>query len=609
MRGHHSHADTPPGPAEWRVVLRLWPYLRAFPLRIGVALILLIGAKLANVLLPYVLKLIVDSLDLQHSARLTVPVGLLLAYGALRFGTVALGEFRDLVFGRVTENAMRLVSLNVFRHLHALDLDFHLSRRTGGLSRDIERGVSGVRFLLRFMLFNIVPTLLEIGMVTVILLTAFGWQYGTVILLAVSVYVGWSIVVTERRTAHVRTMNSLDSRANTRAVDSLLNYETVKYFGNEEFEAREYDERLQRWEAAMVRGRLSLATLNAGQAFIIAAAVTVMMLMATQAVSRQQMSLGDLVMINAYMIQLFVPLNFLGFVYREIKQAMANMTRMFALLDQSPKVTDTADAVDLPRGPAEIRFRQVSFHYHANRPILQEVDFTIPAGRTLAVVGSSGAGKSTLARLLFRFYDPQHGRIEVAGRPLNHYHQCSLRANIGVVPQDTVLFNDTIAYNIAYGRPHASEAEIRRAAQLAHLDEFLAQLPDGLQTTVGERGLKLSGGEKQRIAIARTILKDPGILIFDEATSSLDSVSEQAILSALQEVAQQRTTLVIAHRLSTIVHADEIVVLDRGRVVERGAHRELLAAEGHYATLWRTQKQGGQRRPAELESGSPPAQA
>ena len=440
------------------------------------------------------------------------------------------------------------------------------------------------------MLFNIIPTLLEIGLVATILLSSFGWQYGLIIALAVAVYIFWSVLVTEWRTGHVRTMNRLDSRANTRAVDALLNYETVKYFGNEAYEAREYDSNLREWEGAMVQGRLSLAALNGGQALIIAVAVTSMMVLAAHGVASESMTLGDLVMINAYMIQLFVPLNFLGFVYREIKQALANMARMFALLDVPAKVVDSPTAVELEAGPAEVVFEQVEFGYKPDRKILHGINLSIPAGHTVAVVGSSGAGKSTLARLLFRFYDPQGGCIRVGGRPLTDYRQDSLRANIGVVPQDTVLFNDSIAYNIAYGQPGASREEVERAAQLAHLADFIAQLPDGLETQVGERGLKLSGGEKQRVAIARTILKNPGMLIFDEATSSLDSVSERAILGALKNVAQSRTTLVIAHRLSTVIDADQIVVLDQGRVVERGRHQELLQKGGQYARLWTLQK-------------------
>lgn len=588
----HPQDSSPNDRTEWSAVVRLWPYLRAFPQRIGLAMALLLAAKLANVALPYALKLIVDGLDasqLPDGAKLAVPFGLLMGYGVLRFATVSLGELRDLVFGRVTENAMRQVSLAVFRHLHQLDLDFHLGRRTGGLSRDIERGVSGVRFLLRFMLFNIIPTLLEIALVAGILLTAFGWQYGAVILLAVVIYISWSVKVTEWRTQHVRQMNQLDSRANSRAVDALLNYETVKYFGNEEYEARQYNSNLKRWEAAMVRGRISLAALNSGQALIIAVAVTSMMMMAAKGVSQGVMSLGDLVMINAYMIQLFVPLNFLGFVYREIKQALANMARMFHLMDVPTRLADSPNARPMPAGAASVAFEQVDFAYNPERRILHQVSFEIPAGHTVAVVGSSGAGKSTLARLLFRFYDPQNGHIRIQGHALTEYAQHSLRQNIGVVPQDTVLFNDSIAYNIAYGRPDASADEVKRAAELAHLTDFIARLPQGMDTLVGERGLKLSGGEKQRIAIARTILKDPGILIFDEATSSLDSVSERAILSALQEVSQRRTTLVIAHRLSTVIHADNIVVLEHGQVVEQGRHQQLLTKNGHYARLWNMQ--------------------
>lgn len=600
------HMASPPSDAqdaatEWRSVLRLWPYLKVFPRRIAFAMALLLAAKLANVALPYVLKLIVDSLDssqLPDAARLAVPVALLLGYGVLRFATVGLGELRDLVFGRVTENAMRQASLEVFRHLHSLPLDFHLSRRTGGLSRDIERGVGGVRFLLRFMLFNIIPTLLEIGMVAGILLFAFGWQYGLVIVVAVAAYIGWSVKVTEWRTGHVREMNEQDSRANTRAVDALLNFETVKYFNNEEHEAQQYDQNLRSWEQAMVRGRLSLASLNSGQAFIIAAAVTSMMMMAANGVAAGQMSLGDLVMINAYMIQLFVPLNFLGFVYREIKQALANIARMFRLLDIAPAMRDSPDAHTLAAGPTDIEFKHLEFAYNSERPILRGVSFAIPRGQTVAVVGPSGAGKSTLARLLFRFYDPQNGSVAVAGASLPHWTQDSLRANIGVVPQDTVLFNNTIGYNIAYGRPGANEAEIKEAARLAHLEEFIARLPDGMETTVGERGLKLSGGEKQRIAIARTILKNPGILIFDEATSSLDSVAERAILDALRQVAKQRTTLVIAHRLSTVIDADNIVVLEHGQVAEQGTHQQLLSKDGVYAKLWRLQQEQPQNAQA-----------
>ncbi len=575
---------------DWSAVTRLLPYVWQYRQRVAVAMALLVAAKLANVALPYGLKLIVDSLDPQGGAAIVLPLGLLLGYGALRFATIALGELRDLVFGRVTENTMRQVALGVFRHLHQLDLDFHLTRRTGGLSRDIERGVGGIRFLLRFMLFNIIPTLLEIGLVASILLFAFGSEFALIIVVAVAVYVAFSVVVTEWRTQHVRRMNKLDSRANTRAIDSLLNYETVKYFGNEAFEAGEYDRNLASWQEAMMRNRISLAGLNSGQALIIAVAVTAMMVLAAQRVVDGAMTLGDLVMVNAYMIQLFVPLNFLGFVYREIKQALADMRRMFGLLDRAACITDAPDAQALGSGPMPVRFEHVHFAYRADRPILRGVDFEIPAGQKVAVVGASGAGKSTIARLLFRYYDVNGGAIRVGGQDIRQLTQASLRANIGVVPQDTVLFNDTIGYNISYGRPDASQAEIEAAAATAHLSAFIAQLPDGYETMVGERGLKLSGGEKQRVAIARTVLKNPGILIFDEATSSLDSVSERAILEALAEVAQDRTTLVIAHRLSTIVDADEIVVLQEGRVAERGSHAALLAQGGVYRALWQMQQ-------------------
>lgn len=588
MNDDSTTAETPRD--EWRRLSGLWPYLWEHRLRVGLALTLLIGAKGATVLLPIVLKHIVDALDANESARVALPVVLLLAYGALRLASVLFGQLRDLVFGRVTERAMRRIALNVFEHLHALDMDFHLSRRTGGLSRDIERGIGGISLLLRFMLFNIIPTLLEIALVAGILLFYYSAWFAVIVLVSVVIYIAATTLLTEWRTRHVRESNRLDARANTRAVDSLLNYETVKYFGNERYEADRYDRELREWEAALRRSRLSLGTLNTIQATVIAIAITAMMMLAGARVVSGEMTIGDLVMINAYMIQLFVPLNFLGFVYRELKKSMADTARMFRLLDVEATVADAPDARPLAAERPEVRFEAVQFGYHAERQILRGIDFTIAPGKKLAVVGQSGAGKSTLARLLFRFYDVDAGRITVDGHDIRQLSLASLRDAIGVVPQDTVLFNDTIEYNIAYGQPDAAPEAVARAARMAHLDGLIARLPDGMDTLVGERGLKLSGGEKQRIAIARAILKNPAILIFDEATSSLDSHAEQAITAALAELAANHTTLVIAHRLSTVVDADEIVVMDDGHIIERGRHAELLAANGHYAAMWRLQQ-------------------
>ena len=579
---------------DWAVIRSLWPYLMEFRGRVVFAVLCLVLAKLAGVGLPPVLKGIVDSLSHPAARVVAVPLALLLAYGVVRFASVFLGEVRDAVFGRVTERAMRRVALQVFEHLHAQELDFHLSRRTGGLSRDLERGTSGISFLLRFMLFNILPTLLEIALVAGIMLWLYDWWFTLITLVAVGLYIFFSVMATEWRTRYVREANELDSKTNTRAIDSLLNYETVKYFGNERFEAEQYDTQLANWETARLKNRLSLATLNSGQALIVAAGITAMMVLAAYQVADGRMTIGDLVMVNAYMIQLFVPLNFLGFVYREIKGSLANIEAMFKLLGRGATIVDGPDARELvlPKGAApSVRFENVSFGYSSDRTILHEVSFVISAGKKVAVVGPSGSGKSTLARLLFRFYDVGAGRIRIDDTDLRDLTQDSLRRAIGVVPQDTVLFNDSIYFNIAYGRPGASRDEVERAAKLAHLDSFIARLPQGYDTQVGERGLKVSGGEKQRIAIARVLLKQPSILVFDEATSSLDSASEQAILQALKEVAAHHTTLVIAHRLSTIVDADRIVVLEHGRVVEEGTHGELLARGGAYARLWALQQQ------------------
>ncbi|MCH8543580.1 MAG: ABC transporter ATP-binding protein/permease [Alcanivorax sp.] len=568
-----------------------------FRARVVLSMLLLVVAKLATVAMPLALKYIVDALEAERGmeAALAVPVLLVLAYGGLRFASTLFGELRDAVFARVAERAMRRVSLNVFQHLHRLELSYHLSRRTGGLARDIERGTNSISFLLRFAIFNVVPTLLEIVMVAVILLLVFSPGYVMVVLLAVLAYLIFSIRITEWRTRFVRETNEMDNRSNTRAVDSLLNYETVKYFGNETFEAQRYDADLVLWEEARMKNRLSLSALNSGQALIIAVTMTIMMWMAATQVAAGTITLGDLTMINAYMIQLFVPLNALGFIYREIRQALINVERMFGLLEQPPQVTDPEDGAALDTRGGEVVFDGVSFGYHPQRPILHAVDFRIPAGQKLAVVGPSGAGKSTLARLLFRFFDVEAGSIRIDGQDLRAVTQASLRHVIGVVPQDAVLFNDTIFSNIAYGRPDATREEVEDAARRAHLTQFIADLPEGFETMVGERGLKVSGGEKQRIAIARVLLKDPPILILDEATSSLDAHAEQVVLEALHEVAARRTTLVIAHRLSTIRDADQILVLDAGRIVESGDHETLLAAQGAYAALWQAQSR---ERPA-----------
>lgn len=576
---------------DWKVIAGLWPYLTEFRGRVALALSLLVLAKLATVVTPVALKYIVDYLDQNRGADmlLWIPVVLVVAYGSLRFGATLFNELRDAVFARVAERAMRRVSLRIFEHLHQRELGFHLDRKTGGLARDIERGTNGISFLLRFTLFNIVPTILEILLVAGILLVVFNVGYVLAILVAVVVYVVFSIKITEWRTKFVREANARDNQSNSRAIDSLLNYETVKYFNNERYEAELYDQDLDEWEKARLKNRLSLATLNAGQALIIGVALIVIMAMAVGEVARGEITLGDFTMINAYLIQLFIPLNALGFVYREIRQALVNVERLFKLLGDKPAIQDAPDAKPLTVDNGEVRFEHIHFAYRPDRPILQDVNFTIPAGHTVAVVGASGAGKSTLARLLFRFYEVDNGAIRIDGQDIREVTQDSLRSAIGVVPQDTVLFNDTLYRNLAYGRPEATKEEVYRAAKMAHLENFIHSLPEGYDTKVGERGLKLSGGEKQRVAIARVILKNPPLLILDEATSSLDSLSEQAILGALKEVSRQRTTLVIAHRLSTIRDANTILVMDGGRIVESGSHNELLVAGGHYANLWEQQ--------------------
>jgi len=588
---------------DWKVVGKLIPYLLEFPARVAAAMAFLVLAKVANVVVPLVLKYLVDDLSEDTAQLVAVPVSLVLAYGVLRFSTTLFGELRDAVFSRVAERGMRRIALEVFTHMHNLDLGFHLSRKTGGVSRDIERGTSGISFLLRFMLFNILPTLFELLLILCILLYNFSIGFTLITLAAVALYIFFSVVVTEWRLRYVREANQKDSQSNTRAIDSLFNYETVKYFGNEAYEAELYDEQLADWEQARLKNRYSLFALNVGQALIIGVALTAMMWLAAQQVVNEQMTIGDLVMINAFMIQLFVPLNFLGFVYREIKNSMANIERMFDLLETETQVQDSSQARDLVKLGGEVSFENVSFSYREDRPILRDISFSIPAGQKTAIVGPSGSGKSTIARLLFRFYDPGKGRILIDGQPIAELTQSSVRAAIGVVPQDTVLFNASIAFNIGYGKSGSSQEEIEQVARTAHLEAFIEKLPDGYETEVGERGLKLSGGEKQRIAIARTLLKSPDIMVFDEATSSLDSGSEKAILAALREASENHTTLAIAHRLSTIVDADQILVLQDGEIVERGNHEELLGGGGLYANLWRHQQQERQKDDS-LESES-----
>ncbi len=589
MRPSH-YADDADSAINWRVLRLIWPYLLEYRGRIGIALLCLLAAKAASVGGPFILKAVVDGLDSPTAQLVAAPIALVFAYGAARLSMTLLGELRDTLFGRVTERAMRRLGLQVFEHLHSLDIGFHLQRRTGGLARDIERGTNGISFLMRFFVFNIAPTFVEIALVVVLFQFNYGAAFALIPLAAVVLYVGFSVVATEWRTEHVRAANRADSASNTRAIDSLLNYETVKYFTNEQYEADHYDAELANWEQARRRSRLSLFLLNSGQALVISVAITAMLALAAQRVASGELTLGDFVLINAFMVQLFVPLNFLGFVYREIKSSTANIENLFALLRVAPALATPPDAPPLAINGGAISFNGVSFGYQSSRPILREVSFSVAAGGSVAIVGASGAGKSTIAKLLFRFYDPTAGSITIDGQPIDSLELRSLRAAIGVVPQDTVLFNGTLHDNILYGRPDASPAELLEAVELAHLADFVAKLPDGLQTAVGERGLKLSGGEKQRVAIARTILKRPAILLFDEATSSLDSHSERSILGALKELAAGHTTVTIAHRLSTVVDADQILVLDNGAIVERGSHRQLLAADGAYAALWRAQQ-------------------
>ena len=575
---------------EISVLKRLLPYLFEFKGRVLLALAFLVCAKLVNIAVPLVMKRIVDGLS-GDKALLAVPVAALLAYGILRLSSTAFNELRDIVFVKVAQRSMRRVALEVFHHLHALSLRFHLERQTGGLTRDIERGTRGISTLLSYTVFSVLPTLLEIALVTGFLIYKFDVWFGVIAMAAVALYVALTFVISEWRTAHRRRTNELDSKANTRAVDSLLNYETVKYFGNEGFEARRYDRNLESYERAVVTSEASLGLLNVTQALVIALAVSLLMWRAADGIVHAHLTLGDLVMVNALLIQLYIPLNFLGVMYREIKQAVVDMEKMFRLLAENREVEDEPGAPALAVRGGAVRFEHVDFSYDGVRPILKDVTFEIPAGRKVAVVGSSGSGKSTLARLLFRFYDVNAGRITIDGQDIRDVQQAAVRAALGVVPQDTVLFNDTIFYNVSYGRPGASREEVEEAARVAHIADFIARLPDRWETSVGERGLKLSGGEKQRVSIARTVLKNPPILIFDEATSALDSRTEKSIQAELAEISRDRTTLVIAHRLSTIVDADEILVLDHGSLVERGTFRELLAANGRFAEMWKLQQQ------------------
>jgi len=597
---HHA-PSTPPSPdtsgtprSDSATLQRLFPYLWQYKWRVVAALSFMVGAKLANVGVPLLLKELIDAMSFKPSdptAVLVVPVSLLLVYGVLRLSVSAFTELRELVFAKATQGAARQIALETFQHLHGLSLRFHLERQTGGMTRDIERGVRGIESLISYSLYSIVPTLIEVALVLTILAVKFDVWFAGITLFALSVYIVFTVSVTEWRTHFRRLANEYDSAAHTKAVDSLLNYETVKYFSNEGFEAKRYDTSLDQLRRARLKSQTSLSLLNTGQQLIIAIALVTMLWRATVGVVEGRMTLGDLVMINAFMIQLYIPLNFLGVLYREIKQSLTDLDRMFSLLEKEREVADDPSAPDLQvSGPPTVRFESVVFAYEAARPILHGISFDIPAGKTVAVVGPSGSGKSTLARLLFRFYDVGSGHITIDGQDIRRVTQHSVRRALGIVPQDTVLFNDSVRYNIAYGRTDASVHEVEQAARAAHIHDFIAATPKGYDTMVGERGLKLSGGEKQRVAIARTLLKNPPIVIFDEATSALDSANERAIQGELQSAAHNKTTLVIAHRLSTVVDAHEILVLDAGRIVERGSHAALLALNGRYAQMWALQQ-------------------
>lgn len=601
---HSAAADSASPPkanaftrGDWRVIRDLLPYLLEHKVRVALALSCLIAAKFANLGIPILLKDLIDTLNAKVDATqalMLVPVGLILAYGALRVSASLFNELREALFARVTQNAVRKVALQVFNHLHSLALSFHLARQTGGVSRDIERGTRGIQSLISYSLYSILPTLIEFCLVLGYLAYAYDIWFAVITFVALVLYIIFTVMVTEWRTHFRRTMNDMDSKANQKAIDSLLNFETVKYFGNEQFESRRYDDNLVRYQTAAIQSQKSLAVLNLGQQIIIAIGLVLILWRATIGVSNGTMTLGDLVLVNTLMIQLYIPLNFLGVIYREIKQAITDMDRMFTLLSTDREIADKPNApllliANYQTGP-EVYFKHVSFHYEKKREILRDISFTIPAGTITAVVGQSGAGKSTLARLLFRFYDIQSGCIDIDGQSIDAVQQASLRSAIGIVPQDTVLFNDTIGYNIAYGKPGSSMEEVQAAARAAQIDGFIQRLPDGYNTQVGERGLKLSGGEKQRVAIARTLLKKPAMLIFDEATSALDSKTERAIQEELLNLARNRTTLIIAHRLSTITHADQILVMEQGQIIERGTHAQLLEAHGRYAEMWQMQE-------------------